>query len=263
MSRIYGYVGIKLMSGILLSGCALSGLALISALIKKLGREGADLVMADILYDILSLLPYMVYEMLPLGCILGTTLILHSLAAHGELIIMRCLGISGWRFAIFVATPPFFLGIAAIFWVDYLAVPAYKTSATAYQNLWLEDERELLHIGDLSVPAHGWPRADDLTRFVFSHGKLASIVTGSQVICDAEVCRGEVRTRWGDAESLVVATDRLKYYGVSPRAQSLVSLWRTAREGAAYDTKAWQLWQRLSNPLFFAALALLMGVFVL
>ena len=263
MGKLYGYVGVKLMNGILLSSCALSGLAFISALIKKIGRRGSDLSMVNLLNDIVHLLPYMVYEMLPLGCIIGTTLVLHSLAANGELIIMRCLGLSGWRMASLIATPSLLIGLTAIFWIDYIAVPAYKAPTKTYNHIWLEDKQGLLHIGKLFVPAQGQPVASNLTRFVFSEEKLTSVVTGDQTLCSTRICEGKGRPRWGNSDALVVSLDRLKDYGLSSRSQRLIPLWRTVQRSELYNPKAWQLWQRLSNPLFFAALALLVGVFVL
>lgn len=267
MKILYTYAGIKLFKGIFFACCLLSALSLISALIKKVGGRGTELGLMDLISYGLHLLPYMVYEMLPLGCIIGTVLVLRSLAANGELVMMRCLGLSGWRLAALIAIPAFLWGIAAIFWVDYVAIPIYKSSVgTIYRNnVWIEGDQELFYMRSLQLSPTGQSQAEQLVRFIFEDQRLAAVTKAQRLICTRTVCRSQGLSHWlGTTEAAIRISPRtLANHAMAPRSQRLGQLWQAVQQDKGHGLRAWQLWQRLMNPLFFASLSLLMCLFVL
>lgn len=255
MSRLYSYIALKLLGGILLSGLVLSGIAFISSFIRDIG----NLPLLATLGRVMDRLPGAIYELLPLGCIIGTVIVLRSLTGSNELVIARCLGLSGWRLASLIAAPAFLLGLVAMIWSDYVVVPMQQTSRTEHHRVWIEDEEGLLYIGRLPASFQAQPGAENVVRFVF--GRETEVARAAQLTCDGEVCHGIGKSYWGNPITIKTRADALANYGISPQARRLGSLWQQG--SGKSDAEAWQLWQRITNPFFLVSLALLMGVFVL
>lgn len=253
MKRLSNYIMLRLLVGICLSTLVLGCLAFISSFIRKIGR--ADQALIEMLAQTIRQMPNALYELLPLGCIIGTVIVLRTLASSNQLVMARCLGLSGWRLASLIATPALLLGLVAVVWLDYLIVPMQKASPLEHRQVWIEDEQGLLYIGKLVVSPTIQPAK--LVRFIFAQQNVAEVGRADQLTCNEEVCRGE--SYWGDPMTIEAKTSVLAHYGVSPRSQRLIPLWQKEKD----DLEIWQLWQRITNPLLLVALVLLMGVFVL
>ncbi|HEX7386008.1 MAG TPA: LPS export ABC transporter permease LptG [Castellaniella sp.] len=76
---------------------ALVGLFMFFALIEGLDRVGAHLTLLDLFYLQTLELPSNLYELLPIGLLIGAVLALAGLAQRHELTILRASGVSGLR----------------------------------------------------------------------------------------------------------------------------------------------------------------------
>jgi len=255
MKRLSNYIMLRLLVGICLSSLVLGCLAFISSFIRKIGR--ADHTFIDLLAQTVRQVPNALYEVLPLGCIIGTVIVLRSLASSNQLVMARCLGLSGWRLASLIATPAFLLGLVAIGWLDYVVVPMQKASPSEHRRVWIEDEQGLLYIERLTVlPTI---QSENLIRFVYAQQGIAEVGRAEQLACNEGICRSFGQSYWGDPVTIETKANTLAHYGVPSRSQRLIPLWQKEKD----DLEAWQLWQRIANPLLLVALVLLMGVFVL
>ena len=255
MKRLSSYIILRLLVGICLASLVLGCLAFISSFIRKIGR--ADQSLIDILAQTIHQVPNALYEVLPLGSIIGTVIVLRSLANTNQLVMARCLGLSGWRLASLIATPAFLLGLVAMAWLDYLVVPMKKASPAEHRRVWIEDEHGLLYIGRLTVlPTI---QSENLIRFVLTQRGVEEVGRADQLTCSEGICRSSGKSYWGDPIAIEAKADVLAHYGIPPHSQRLLPLWQKEKD----DLEAWQLWQRIANPFLLVALVLLMGVFVL
>lgn len=76
---------------------ALLGLFSFFSLIEELDKLGPNLSLANLLYLQLLNIPTQLYELLPIGLLIGAILALASLAQRNELVILRVSGVSGLR----------------------------------------------------------------------------------------------------------------------------------------------------------------------
>ena len=196
MKILHSYVCLKLLRGFFFACLLLSALSFVSVLIKEV--RGAEPSFIALMSYGLHLLPYLVYQMLPFGCIVGTALVLRSLAGHGELVVMRCLGLSGWSLALVVIGPAFLWGIIAVFWMDYLAIPVYKASAPRiyHTNVWIPRDEELLYIRRLHLNITGSSQGEQVVQFVFDERSLAQVTRAAKINCDDKNCRAQGLSHW-------------------------------------------------------------------
>ncbi|WP_269496820.1 LPS export ABC transporter permease LptG [Castellaniella sp. S9] len=91
---------------------ALVGLFIFFALIEGLDKVGTRLTLLNLFYLQLLNLPTHLYELLPIGLLIGAVLALAGLAQRNELTILRCAGVSGMKLlgALWVITIPLVLG---------------------------------------------------------------------------------------------------------------------------------------------------------
>ncbi len=91
---------------------ALVGLFVFFALIEGLDKVGTRLTLANLFYLQLLNLPTHLYELLPIGLLIGAILALAGLAQRSELTILRCAGVSGMKLlrALWIITIPLVLG---------------------------------------------------------------------------------------------------------------------------------------------------------
>ncbi|MFC3337586.1 LPS export ABC transporter permease LptG [Paracandidimonas soli] len=90
---------------------ALLGLFTFFTLIEELDNVGSQLSLLNLLYLQLLSLPTRLYELLPIGMLIGTILALAGLAQRHELVILRVSGVSGIRLllTLWVITIPMML----------------------------------------------------------------------------------------------------------------------------------------------------------
>jgi|GEM_PF-140903 len=100
---------------------ALMGLFTFFNLIDELDRLSSTFSVANLLYLEALSMPTQLYELLPIGLLIGSILALAGLAQRNELVILRVSGISGLRllFMLWVATIP--LMLLAMLLSEYIA----------------------------------------------------------------------------------------------------------------------------------------------
>ncbi|MFA5662954.1 LPS export ABC transporter permease LptG [Castellaniella sp.] len=103
---------------------ALVGLFMFFALIEGLDKVGKRLTLLDLFYLQLLDLPNHLYELLPIGLLIGTVLALAGLAQRNELTILRASGVSGLRLlgALWLIAVP--LMLAALILSEYITPAA-------------------------------------------------------------------------------------------------------------------------------------------
>ncbi|MER1968734.1 LPS export ABC transporter permease LptG [Castellaniella sp. GW247-6E4] len=91
---------------------ALVGLFIFFALIEGLDKVGTRLTLLNLFYLQFLNLPTHLYELLPIGLLIGAVLALAGLAQRNELTILRCAGVSGMKLlgALWIITIPLVLG---------------------------------------------------------------------------------------------------------------------------------------------------------
>lgn len=108
---------------------ALLGLFTFFALIEELDKVGSKFSLLSLFYIQLLELPTRLYDLLPIGLLIGAILALASLAQRNELVILRVSGLSGLRMMLmlWVVTLPMVIG--AFFLSEYLT-PAAEIKAS-------------------------------------------------------------------------------------------------------------------------------------
>lgn len=91
---------------------ALVGLFIFFALIEGLDKVGTRLTLLNLFYLQFLNLPTHLYELLPIGLLIGAVLALAGLAQRNELTILRCAGVSGLKLlgSLWIITIPLVLG---------------------------------------------------------------------------------------------------------------------------------------------------------
>ena len=115
---------------------ALLGLFTFFALIEELEDVGSKFTLLDLFYLQALQMPTRLYELLPIGLLIGAILALASLAQRNELVILRVSGVSGLKLLrmLWIITIPWVIGA---FILSELITPAaeIKTSEASLQLL--------------------------------------------------------------------------------------------------------------------------------
>ncbi len=108
---------------------ALLGLFTFFALIEELDNVGTKLTLLDLFYLQALQMPTRLYELLPIGLLIGAILALASLAQRNELVILRVSGVSGMRLLrmLWIITIPW---VVAAFFLSELVTPAAEIKAS-------------------------------------------------------------------------------------------------------------------------------------
>ncbi len=95
---------------------ALLGLFSLFGLIEELDNLGSKLSLVNLFYLELLALPTRLYDLLPIGLLIGAILALAGLAQRNELVILRVSGVSGLRLlgALWLLTLPLVMGAFAV-----------------------------------------------------------------------------------------------------------------------------------------------------
>lgn len=303
---------------LLLSTIGLGLFIILSSTIGELSHKGSD----SILLNALLKVPFSVYDMMPLACVIGIVIGVQSLINNNELSIIKGIGLTGAKITSLVALPAFILGIASLAWIDFVAVPLHK-QATAklsssdqtsqVSNLWLsprkaetgrmsdkdlaaEQEDSIIYVNRLYSPDsqesdnRAEPPennrkiyADNLVIFDFLAGDLIGYSKGSGVKFVAGALENQVQAdrliSWSafTEDKLIVRKDQayqlnlnvnhLIDYPQDRRSQNVYQLWRgeitNKHLGLPNAINLYEIWGRISTPLLFVSLALLMLAFCL
>src|SRR5690554_3422314 len=108
---------------------ALIGLFTFFALIEELDDVGSRFTLLNLLYMEALALPTRLYDLLPIGLLIGAILALASLAQRNELVILRVSGVSGIRLLItlWLVTAPL---VAGAFLISEVLTPAAEIKSS-------------------------------------------------------------------------------------------------------------------------------------
>lgn len=142
MSRLARYVGVTVLSAVLLTLLTLVAIDAIASVIDELGEMHADYNFTAVLGYTFFQMPGRIYEYLPFACLIGCLVGLGMLAGNSELVVMRAAGISINRIVSYVLQPVLIiilLGLAAGEWL----VPVAERAAESFKQARLGEEQSL------------------------------------------------------------------------------------------------------------------------
>ena len=115
---------------------ALLGLFTFFTLIEELDSVGAELTLLNLFYLQVLQMPTRLYDLLPIGLLIGAILALAGLAQRNELVILRVSGVSGFRllFSLWLLTVPAVFGAFAL--SEYLTPAAELKTSEVKLNLF-------------------------------------------------------------------------------------------------------------------------------
>ena len=256
---------------------------MLSTLIGELGLRGTQ----SFLHQMLQLVPFIIYDMLPLGCVIGVVISVQSMINNNELVVIKELGSGGMRIICLITIPALIAGIFAYLWIDFVAVPLHKMAGEkldkqeeSIRGLWLHDDKRLFYIDSLSLtPADATDKQiaiGEARVFEFKDTSSSSYLSSYQKATNIKFYAGREAVAdsllsWQD-DSIEVTTNAPYPLAFNPRtligslqdkkSQNVYDLWqgsKTSRSyGAASQARSYEIWDRISKPLLFVSLALLM-----
>src|SRR5690554_1259853 len=118
---------------------ALLGLFTFFALIEELDKVGTQFTLMNLFYMQALALPTYLYDLLPIGVLIGSVLALAGLAQRNELVILRVSGISGLKLLgmLWVVTIPWVVGA---FLLSEVITPAAELKASEVSLQLLRSE---------------------------------------------------------------------------------------------------------------------------
>jgi lipopolysaccharide export system permease protein len=235
-------------------------------------------------------MPQLVYELMPIGVLIGALMGLGQLARGSELTVMRAAGISVWRIAGSVAMAGFLLTILAVVCGEFLAPPlqavAKQQKALAkFSNIsyasrggaWVRDGNLLINVMEQS----GTSEFGGMRVFELSPGhELMSVAAASSATVQKDgswKLSSYARTRFGgeviESEKQAsrvfeskVGGDFLELTVAQPRQLSTAVLWglmRHLREnGLDTGPQEFAFWSRIARTFAIVFAALLAVPFV-
>ncbi len=284
---VFGRVG----RALIIATTFLTLFVMLSTLIGELGLRGSQYF----LHQMLQLVPFIIYDMLPLGCVIGVVIAVQSMINNNELVIIKELGSGGMRIICLITIPALIAGIFAYLWIDFVAVPLHKMAGEkldkqeeSIRGLWLHDDKRLFYIDRLSLTpagatdqqiATGEARVFEFKDASSSSSSISYLssyqrATSIKFYAEREAVADRLLSWQDDATQVTtsVTTNTPYPLTLNPRtligslqdkkSQNVYNLWqgsKTSRSyGAASQARSYEIWDRISKPLLFVSLALLM-----
>ncbi|HJE62597.1 MAG TPA: LptF/LptG family permease, partial [Alcaligenes faecalis] len=170
---------------------ALLGLFTFFALIEELDKVGSKFTLMNLFYIQALELPTRLYDLLPIGLLIGATLALASLAQRNELVILRASGVSGLHMMLMLWTITLPLVGGAFVLSEYVTPMAEIKSSEQGMALlgrsgggrldsgyWFKENNDnggvrIINIANLQ----GDGKVSDVSVFDFSDGQRLSAMT--------------------------------------------------------------------------------------
>jgi lipopolysaccharide export system permease protein len=288
MNLLDRYVIRAVLGGVLVVLAVILGLAALFLFANQQDDIGVGTYSAlDAFWFVLLNLPQLVYELMPIGVLIGALLGLGTLARGSELTVMRAAGISVWRIAGSVAMAGLLLLTIAVVCGELLAPPMQdmakrQKALSKFSNIsfasrggaWVRDGNLLINVSQQSGRAEfGGMRIYELT----PEHELASVATASTASVEADgswILSRYAATRFdGDRIDAEHAGSRSFKSGVggeflgltvvAPRQLETRVLWELVRHlkenGLDARTQEFAFWSRIARTtaiLFTALLAI-------
>lgn len=281
------YITSRVVRSLAISALFLIMFVAILTMISELSLRGAD----AFTYIALGFIPFIIYDILPLACVIGVVIAVQSMINKNELVIIKELGMGRARVIFLVSFIAFIAGIFAYLWADFVAVPLHKIShkdsqqqSTSVRGVWLlsaDDQLIYVDTMELASPtsedAAGAIAKGNIRTFEFNGEELSSYRRGLDIkFQEGDVAVAAKSLNWQDgllqllADSpypLKLDPQKLIDSQQNVRSQNVFELWRggsLAQElGISSKARSYEIWDRVSKPVLFVALALLMLAFCL
>ena len=288
MNRLDRYIGRQVLMSILAVLGILWGLSLLFALIDELTFIRAAYGVSEVLEYVLLTSPRRLYELLPMGALIGCLIGLGTLASSSELTVMRASGVPLVRIVGAVMAPMLLLmalGLALSEFVmpktEVLAdfkrdVARNGGQALSSEGLWHREGDQYVHINAA--------RSDGvmlgITRFTFDDARVlqeSSFAERAEFADDHWVLYDVTTTRFAEQSTEVIRqptqiwrvelTPQLVSTLITePDALSISGLWQYARflGGQGLDNAPYWLafWGKVLQPLITASLVILAISFI-
>lgn len=244
----------------------------------------------DALWFVLLQVPQQVYELMPIGVLIGALLGLGQLARGSELTVMRAAGVSVWRIAGSVAMAGVLLMVLAVICGEFLAPPlqalaAQQKALAKFSNIsfastggaWVRDGNLLINVMEQSGSAQfGGMRIFELS----PEHTLRSVASASTAAVQPDgtwKLSSYRRTRFGgpliesDKEvsrvfETKVGSDFLELTVTAPRQLATTVLWNLMRHlrenGLDTTPQEFAFWSRIARTIAIVFAALLAVPFV-
>lgn len=162
------YLSRTVLLGVLVALLALVGMAFLLTVLSQLHNIGNGGFTARTAFAYAALtMPQTAYDMLPVATLIGAVFALGSLAAHGELVMLRASGASLLRLARALSWAGVLLAIAAVVLGEFVAPPAKRMAETLrvqklYSQInavgpggvWLRAGQNVVHVLKVDNPTH-------------------------------------------------------------------------------------------------------------
>ncbi len=283
MNRIiYWHVMGKIIKMIVITAIALILFSLLSTLIKELNKPD----ITGLWFNTIRVAPFVIYGSFPLSCVIGTVFALRGMMNNNELTIIRLLGVNGKILVALVALPAFITGLIAIACVEYISVPLHRiaigdldSKIEKRNNIWIKTGDKILYIGELSLlkDAGNNIQAKNVVTLLFMDNDIPAYHKAKQMSYENDGWQAQKVIHWTPSNQITQQSDIaysfipqgnvLADYIKGQRSQSIPELWRTVHNNQALgldnNLKGYELWERLSRPPLFVALALIMTMLCL
>lgn len=288
MNRLDRYIGRQVLLSILAVLGVLWGLALLFALIDEMGTIRGDYGVPQVLEYVLLTSPRRLYELLPMGALIGCLIGLGTLASSSELTVMRASGVPLVRIVGAVMVPMLLLMMVGLALSEFVmprteVLADFKRDmarnggqAMSSKGLWHREGNQYVHINAA--------RSDGvmlgITRFIFDEERVlreSSFAERAEYAGDHWVLHEVTSTRLTPQRSEVghessqIWRVRLTPQLVStlitePDALSISGLWQYARflGSQGLDSAPYWLafWGKALQPLITASLVILAISFI-
>ncbi len=289
------YIGITLLSHILVTILVLVGLFAFVSFIDELGDiDRGRYGIVQVIQYVLLTIPKTLYEVFPMAALIGSILGLSTLAKSSELIVMRAAGMSVLRIVGSVLKVGAVLALMAMIMGEVVApytedraidvkAQALQKNATARgdSGVWIRDDNTYVNIGEV-LPGEVFPDLTllDVKIFEFdSQNFLRWLVTADQgeFRKGRWLLKGLSRTNINEESSVADSVDAaywstaldpeiLRIYQVKPEQLSIwqLSEYITHLRTNKQDTSRYELefWTKLVTPLATMVMLILAVPFV-
>lgn len=288
MNRLDRYIGRQVLMSILAVLGVLWGLSLLFALIDELAFMRGQYGVPEAIEYVLLTSPRRLYELLPMGALIGCLIGLGTLASSSELTVMRASGVPLVRIVGAVMAPMLLLMVLGLALSEFVmpkteVLADFKREmarnggqALSSKGLWHREGNQYVHINAA--------RSDGvmlgITRFTFDDARVlreSSFAARAEFVGDHWVLHEVVGTRFAEQSTEVIRqpteiwrvelTPQLVGTLITePDALSISGLWQYARflGGQGLDNGPYWLafWGKVLQPLITASLVILAISFI-
>ncbi len=139
MSRLDLYIGHRIALMILTASFGLVSLFVIFTFLDQMEDLDEGYTLSEVLRYVSYSVPRIFYETLPFAALIGCLTGLGILATNGELIVMRCAGVSTWKIFWSATKPALILILFGVF-IGELLLPDFERTARVLKENATEDE---------------------------------------------------------------------------------------------------------------------------